>query len=128
MRISDWSSDVCSSDLLQLGEAVQPPQAGRDLMLAVDLSGSMGEEDMTFGNAVVDRLTAAKAVIAAFLDRRAGDRAGLPVFGQKAYTSTPLTMDRDSVRQQLRASVAGLAGRETAYGDALGPAGHRLRA
>src|SRR5690606_26356755 len=56
----------------QLGEAVQPPQSGRDLMLAVDLSGSMGEEDMTLGNAVVDRLTAAKAVIADFLDRRAG--------------------------------------------------------
>src|SRR5690606_41513585 len=53
----------------QLGEAVQPPQTGRDLMLAVDLSGSMGEEDMTLGSAVVDRLTAAKAVIADFLDR-----------------------------------------------------------
>src|SRR3546814_11888305 len=104
MRISDWSSDVCSSDLLQLGEAVQPPQAGRDLMLAVDLSGSMGEEDMTLGNAVVDRLTAAKAVIADFLDRRAGDRVGLLVFGQKAYALTPLTLDSESVRPQPRAS------------------------
>src|SRR3546814_5027103 len=80
----------------QLGEAVQPPQAGRDLMLAVDLSGSMGEEDMTLGNAVGDRLTAAKAVIADFLDRRAGDRVGLLVFGQKAYALTPLTLDRES--------------------------------
>src|SRR3546814_5171152 len=112
MRISDWSSDVCSSDLLQLGEAVQPPQAGRDLMLAVDLSGSMGEEDMTLGNAVVDRLTAAKAVIADFLDRRAGDRVGLLVFGQKAYALTPLTLDRESVRPQLRDSVVGLRSAE----------------
>jgi Ca-activated chloride channel family protein len=112
----------------QLGEAVQPPQSGRDLMLAVDLSGSMGEEDMTLGNAVVDRLTAAKAVIADFLDRRVGDRVGLLVFGQKAYALAPLTLDRESVRQQLRDSVVGLAGRETAIGDAIGLAVKRLRA
>lgn len=110
------------------GEAVQPPQAGRDLMLAVDLSGSMGEEDMRLGGGVVDRLTAAKAVIADFLERRAGDRVGLLVFGQKAYTLTPLTPDRDSVREQLADSVVGLAGRETAIGDAIGLAVKRLRA
>ena len=112
----------------QLGEAVQPPQSGRDLMLAVDLSGSMGEEDMTLGNTVVDRLTAAKAVIADFLDRRQGDRVGLLVFGQQAYALAPLTLDRESVRQQLRDSVVGLAGRETAIGDAIGLAVKRLRA
>ncbi len=111
----------------QLGEAVQPPQSGRDLMLAVDLSGSMGEEDMQLGGRVVDRLTAAKAVLADFLDRRAGDRVGLLVFGQKAYALTPLTLDRDSVRQQLQDSVVGLAGRETAIGDAIGLAVKRLR-
>jgi len=112
----------------QLGDAVQPPQDGRDLMLAVDLSGSMSEEDMQLGNAVVDRLTAAKAVLADFLDRRVGDRVGLLVFGQKAYALTPLTLDRDSVRQQLQDSVVGLAGRETAIGDAIGLAVKRLRA
>ena len=111
----------------QLGEALQPPQSGRDLMLAVDLSGSMGEEDMRLGNTVVDRLTAAKAVLADFLDRRVGDRVGLLVFGQKAYALTPLTLDRDSVRQQLQDSVVGLAGRETAIGDAIGLAVKRLR-
>lgn len=110
------------------GEVLQPPQAGRDLMLAVDLSGSMGEEDMRLGGAYVDRLTAAKAVIADFLERRAGDRVGLLVFGQKAYTLTPLTLDRDSVREQLVDSVVGLAGRETALGDAIGLAVKRLRA
>jgi Ca-activated chloride channel family protein len=109
------------------GEAVQPPQAGRDLMLAVDLSGSMGEEDMRLGGGIVDRLTAAKAVIADFLERRAGDRVGLLVFGQKAYALTPLTLDRDSVREQLVDSVVGLAGRETAIGDAIGLAVKRLR-
>jgi Ca-activated chloride channel family protein len=109
------------------GDVVQPPQAGRDLMLAVDLSGSMGEEDMQLGGALVDRLTAAKAVLADFLERRAGDRVGLLVFGQKAYALTPLTRDLQSVREQLTDSVVGLAGRETAIGDAVGLAVKRLR-
>ena len=111
----------------QLGEAVAPPQSGRDLMLAVDLSGSMGETDMELGGRVVDRLTAAKAVLADFLDRRVGDRVSLLVFGQRAYALTPLTLDRDTVRDQLRDSVTGLAGRETAIGDAIGLAVKRLR-
>ncbi|WP_243732988.1 vWA domain-containing protein [Luteimonas yindakuii] len=110
-----------------MGDAVQPPQVGRDLMLAVDLSGSMAEEDMLLGNRVVDRLTAAKAVIADFLDRRGGDRVGLLVFGRRAYAVAPLTLDRDSVREQLMTSVVGLAGRETAIGDAIGLAVKRLR-
>jgi Ca-activated chloride channel family protein len=110
----------------QLGAPVVPPQAGRDLMLAVDLSGSMSDEDMALGGGLVDRLTAAKAVLADFLDRRQGDRVGLIVFGQKAYALTPMTLDLDSVRQQLDASVVGLAGRETAIGDAIGLAVKRL--
>jgi Ca-activated chloride channel family protein len=111
----------------QLGEAVQPPQVGRDLMLALDLSGSMAEPDMELGGRPVDRLTAAKAVLADFLDRRGGDRVGLLVFGRRAYALTPLTLDRDSVREQLGDSVVGLAGQETAIGDAIGLAVKRLR-
>ncbi|HST44487.1 MAG TPA: VWA domain-containing protein [Luteimonas sp.] len=109
------------------GEVVQPPQASRELMLAVDLSGSMGEEDMVLGGEVVDRLTAAKAVIADFLGRRDGDRVGLLVFGQRAYALSPLTLDRASVADQLADTVVGLAGRETAIGDAIGLAVKRLR-
>lgn len=112
----------------QLGAVTRPQQAGRDLMLAVDLSGSMGEQDMALGGQAVDRLTAAKAVLADFLDRRAGDRVGLLVFGDKAYVLTPLTADLDSVRAQLGDSVVGLAGRATAIGDAIGLAVKRLRA
>ncbi|WP_313161190.1 VWA domain-containing protein, partial [Stenotrophomonas sp.] len=68
----------------QLGEAVTPPHQGRQTMLAVDVSGSMGEPDMRLGNQVVPRLTAAKAVLADFLDRRVGDRVGLLIFGDRA--------------------------------------------
>ena len=111
----------------QLGEPVQPPQAGRDLMLALDLSGSMNQPDMALGNRPVDRLTAAKAVLNDFLERREGDRVGLIVFGRKAYVLTPLTLDRDTVRAQLDDAVVGLAGQETAIGDAIGLAVKRLR-
>ena len=111
----------------ELGPPIAPPQVGRDLLLAVDLSGSMSEEDMELGGNVVDRLTAAKAVLADFLDRRGGDRVGLLVFGQRAYTLTPLTLDLTTVRQQLQDSVVGLAGRETALGDALALAVKRLQ-
>ena len=110
-----------------LGPPVAPPQVGRDLMLAVDLSASMGEEDMELGGRVVDRLTAAKAVLADFLDRRVGDRIGLVVFGDRAFALTPLTLDRDSVRQQLDTSVVGLAGRATALGDAIALSTKRLQ-
>ncbi len=112
----------------QLGEALQPPQEGRDLMLALDLSGSMREPDMDLGGRAVDRLTAAKAVLADFLDRRGGDRVGLIVFGRRAYALTPLTHDLASVRQQLEDSVIGLAGQETAIGDTIALAVKRLRA
>ncbi len=111
----------------QLGEAITPPQQGRQMMLAVDVSGSMSQADMLLGHTVVERLTAAKAVLADFLDRRAGDRVGLLIFGERAYTLTPLTSDLASVRQQLGDSVVGLAGRETAIGDAIALAVKRLR-
>ncbi|MBV6844927.1 VWA domain-containing protein [Xanthomonas campestris pv. paulliniae] len=111
----------------QLGEVIQPPREARQMMLAVDLSGSMSEPDMVLGGKVVDRLTAAKAVLSDFLDRRDGDRVGLLVFGQRAYALTPLTADLISVRDQLSDSVVGLAGRETAIGDAIALSVKRLR-
>ena len=109
------------------GPVQAPPQSGRDLMLAVDLSGSMETPDMLLGDRQVDRLTAAKAVLVDFLDRRASDRIGLILFGQRAYAVTPLTLDRESVRRQLRDAMVGMAGRETAIGDAIGLAVKRLR-
>ena len=112
----------------QLGAPVLPPHAGRELMLAVDLSGSMGDEDMELGGRLVDRLTAAKAVIGDFLDRREGDRVGLVVFGRRAYALTPMTADLPSVRQQLLDTQVGIAGRETAIGDAIGLAVKRMDA
>jgi Ca-activated chloride channel family protein len=72
-------------------------------------------------------LTAAKAVIADFLERRSGDRVGLVVFGERAYALTPLTRDLQTVQEQLDGTVTGLAGRATAIGDAIGLATKRLQ-
>ncbi|MBF0453469.1 MAG: VWA domain-containing protein [Magnetococcales bacterium] len=110
-----------------LGEPVALPVNGRDLMLAVDLSGSMEVKDFVLNGEVVDRLTATKQVAGAFIKRRQGDRVGLILFGRNAYLQTPLTFDRDTVATLLRESAIGLAGKETAIGDAVGLAVKKLR-
>ncbi len=106
---------------------MQPPQSARDLMLAVDLSRSMGERDILRNGRRESRLVAAKRVIADFLERRAGDRVGLIVFGDRAYALTPLTRDLRTVREQLDATATGLAGFATAIGDAITLATRRMQ-
>ena len=110
-----------------LGEPIEVPVSGRDLMLAVDLSESMRETDFVVNRRPVDRLTATKAVARRFIEQRVGDRLGLILFGQQAYVHVPLTFDRETVLQLLDESVIGMAGRQTAIGDALGLAVKRLR-
>lgn len=106
----------------------QPPAAqARQMMLALDLSGSMTEADMRLGGRPAERIMVARAVLDDFLSRRAGDRIGVVVFGQQAYVMTPVTRDLDSVRAQLADAVVGLAGQETAIGDAVTLAVKRLR-
>ena len=103
-----------------VGEVIALPATGRDLLLAVDLSGSMEEQDFQLNGEWVDRLTATKAVARDFIDRRVGDRIGLILFGRETYLQTPLTFDRKTVQTLLDEAVIGLAGKETAIGDAIG--------
>jgi Ca-activated chloride channel homolog len=110
-----------------LGEFIEFPVSGRDLILAVDLSGSMQEEDFLLRGQRVDRLTATKFVAGDFIDRRIGDRIGLILFGERAYLQAPLTLDRETVKTLLDESAIGLAGRATAIGDAIGLAVKRIR-
>ncbi|VAX05955.1 Aerotolerance protein BatA [hydrothermal vent metagenome] len=110
-----------------LGDPLELPMNGRDLMLAVDLSGSMQEEDFQLSSKWVDRLTATKAVAGEFIERRKGDRIGLILFGERAYLQTPLTFDRQTVKTLLYESAIGLAGKKTAIGDAIGLAIKRLQ-
>jgi Ca-activated chloride channel family protein len=103
----------------RIGEEVEVPVSGRNLMLAVDLSGSMDAKDFELANRRVDRLTATKAVASDFINRREGDRLGLILFGERAYLQVPLTLDRETVNILLMEAFIGLAGEKTAIGDAI---------
>ncbi|MDQ2696525.1 MAG: VWA domain-containing protein [Pseudomonadota bacterium] len=110
-----------------LGEPVNLPRSGRDLLLAVDISGSMQAGDMALNGRPASRLEVVKRVAGDFIDRRAGDRVGLILFGRQAYLQAPLTFDRATVGTLLEESAIGLAGKETAIGDAIGLAVKKLR-
>jgi len=103
----------------RIGDEVDVPVSGRNLMLAVDLSGSMDQKDFELSNRHVDRLTATKAVASDFISRREGDRIGLILFGERAYLQVPLTLDRETVKVLLLEAFIGLAGEKTAIGDAI---------
>jgi Ca-activated chloride channel family protein len=103
----------------RIGDELDVPVSGRNLMLAVDLSGSMDAKDFELGNRSVDRLTATKAVATDFISRREGDRIGLILFGENAYLQVPLTLDRKTVNILLMEAFIGLAGEKTAIGDAI---------
>ena len=103
----------------RIGDELDVPVSGRNLMLAVDLSGSMDQKDFELGNRRVDRLTATKAVASDFIGRREGDRIGLILFGEQAYLQVPLTLDRETVKILLLEAFIGLAGEKTAIGDAI---------
>lgn len=103
----------------RIGDELDVPVAGRNLMLAVDLSGSMDQKDFELAGRRVDRLTATKAVASDFITRREGDRIGLILFGERAYLQVPLTLDRDTVKILLLEAEIGLAGEKTAIGDAI---------
>jgi Ca-activated chloride channel family protein len=110
-----------------IGEPIELPNSGRDLMLAVDISGSMRIEDMQVGQAVARRIDAVKQVGADFIQRRVGDRLGLILFGSNAYVQSPLSFDTGTVQRFLLEAQIGFAGQETAIGDAIGLAVKRLK-
>lgn len=110
-----------------IGEPVGLPTSGRDLMLAVDISGSMEIPDFSINGQEVTRLEVVKRAAAEFIARRTGDRVGLIVFGSQAYVQTPLTFDRETVSTMLQETEIGLAGKDTAIGDAIGLAIKRLK-
>jgi len=110
-----------------IGEIESLPVTGRDLLLAVDISGSMDTQDMVLNKTAVNRLKVVKKVAGEFIQRRHGDRVGLILFGSRAYLQTPLTFDTETTATLLDESEIGLAGRETAIGDAIGLAVKRLR-
>ncbi|MDO9320813.1 MAG: VWA domain-containing protein [Pseudomonas sp.] len=110
-----------------VGEPLPLAASGRDLMVAVDVSGSMEQRDMQWQGQDVDRLSLVKHLFSDFIEQRRGDRVGLILFGSQAYLQAPLTFDRHTVRTWLDEAVIGIAGKNTAIGDAIGLAVKRLR-
>ena len=110
-----------------VGEPLPIATSGRDLMLAVDVSGSMDYTDMQWQGQEVSRLDLVKGLVGEFISGRQGDRLGLILFGSNAYLQAPLTFDRQTVRTWLDEALIGIAGKNTAIGDAIGLAVKRLR-
>ncbi|MDX1319228.1 MAG: VWA domain-containing protein [Oceanospirillum sp.] len=110
-----------------IGEPQPLPNKGRDLMLAVDISGSMQMDDMVLNKQRIDRLSAVKEIVSDFVLRREGDRLGLIVFGTQAYLHVPMSHDRKTVSAQLSEIELRMAGDQTAIGDAIGLGVKRLK-
>lgn len=123
-----WSLLVTAAASPQwLGEPIAQQLEGRDLVLAVDLSESMLEQDFVLNGQRVSRLAASRVVAGDFIERRHGDRIGLILFAEQAYLQSPLTHDRKTVQQLLGEAQVGLAGKATAIGDAIGLAVKRFQ-
>lgn len=108
-----------------LGEKMDSSEA-LDMILAIDTSGSMRALDFKLDGDVVDRLSAIKSVLDKFISERSGDRLGLVVFGEDAFTQAPLTLDHQLLRQLISKMFIGMAGDATAIGDALATSSQRL--
>jgi Ca-activated chloride channel family protein len=104
------------------------PATGRDLMVSLDLSGSMERTDFSLDGKTARRLDAMKSVAASFIRGRSGDRVGLIAYADQTYVVSPLSFDVEAVAKALDGFEIGLVGRSTAIGDGLGLALRRLSA
>ena len=112
----------------QLGAAEsRVHREGVDVVLAVDVSGSMLAEDFTLGEQRVNRLEVVKSVVEEFVKNRPEDRIGLVLFASRPYTQCPLTLDHGWLMQNLRRAKIGMIEDGTAIGSALATAVNRLR-
>ena len=111
---------VAAARPVNLSEHVTLPQDAREWLIAIDVSGSMQEEDMFINNRRLDRLSGLKYVLDPFIAERQGDQIGLILFGSQAYLQAPMTPDLQSIRRFLAKAEVGIAGRFTAIGDAIG--------
>lgn len=109
-----------------VGEPRPVVREGYNIMMVLDLSASMEMNDMLLHGRPVSRLTVVKRAAAQFVEDRLGDKIGLILFGTRAYLQTPLTYDRHSVLMRIDDATAGLAGKTTSIGDAVGLAVKRL--
>ncbi len=135
-QISRFPAILACLGLIALTLALARPQKvedkrevrsqGYDIMLAIDLSGSMRSEDYERDGQRINRLQAIKPVIQAFINQRPNDRIGIVIFGGRAYTLAPLTFDHNWLQRQMERIRLGMIEDNTAIGDGLGVALTRL--
>ena len=101
--------------------------SGVDIILCLDTSGSMQALDFTIDDEPVSRLAAVKKVVMDFIEKRDMDRIGLVVFGTQAFTQSPLTLDKGLLMALVKRMEIGMAGDQTAIGDAIAIGGKRLK-
>lgn len=112
----------------QLGQTLQHIKAsGIDIMLVLDVSGSMSTEDYTIGNQPASRLEAVKRVTEQFIEGRPNDRIGIIAFAGRPYLVSPITLDHEWLIQNLDRVQLGLVEDGTAIGSALAAAAARLK-
>ena len=111
--------------LYNVSRDIQSP--GVDIVLCLDTSGSMSALDFQLDDNPVSRLTAVQKVVSEFVKKREMDRVGLVVFGEEAYTQSPLTQDKGLLLGLVERMKIGMAGDRTAIGSALAVAGKRLK-
>lgn len=95
------------------------PHDARNIMLAIDVSGSMGEKDYDINGLPVSRLSMVKMVVNDFIKNRADDNIGMVVFGSEAFTYAPLSFDKKTLQSLFGEVELGIAGEQTAIGDAV---------
>ena len=119
---TSWLLLVCAlAKPLWVGDAIEHTQSARDLMIAVDLSGSMEITDFaTADGKKISRLEAIKQVLGEFAEQREHDRLGLIVFGDSPYLQAPFTDDHKTWLALLEETEIAMAGQSTMFGDAIG--------
>src|SRR5213595_2553984 len=111
----------------QLGKSLTQMEAsGIDIMLVLDVSGSMLTKDFTIGGEEATRLDAVREVTRKFIESRPNDRIGIIAFGTQPYVVSPMTLDHDWLLQNLDRVRIGLVEGNTAIGSAMAAAGNRL--
>ncbi|MCK5819211.1 MAG: VWA domain-containing protein [Psychromonas sp.] len=108
------------------GQPIRLQQKSRNMIVAIDLSGSMHTVDMSLNGQQVDRLTLIKSLLTDFIATRKGDRLGLILFADHAYLQTPLTFDLRTISTMMNKSQLGLVGTQTAIGEAIALADKRF--
>ena len=107
---------------VQFDDTIVLPREARNIMLTIDVSGSMAEQDFDLQGQPVTRLKMVKSVVNDFIKKRPDDNLGLVIFGSEAYLYTPLSFDKKTLRSLFDEVSIGIAGEQTAIGDAIAKA------